>query len=276
MSRLVVCADDYALNPGVSRAIRELADQGRISATSAMVWSDHWPEHAKPLRDLAGRISVGLHLDGTSPWALRAGHGMPLGLLMLRSALGALDVARLREAIERQLDRFEAAWQAPPDHVDGHQHIQQFPVLRQALVQVLQQRYGHSRRPWLRVSRPHAQERGFKSWLIGRMGASPLAALAQQAGLPHSTTLVGISDFTGDAQHWLDQAQTWLDWIRQSPDAVLMCHPGLADADAHDGIASARVQEWQALSDPRWPLALQSRGLSLTRQPGPCAAAEAA
>ena len=35
--RIVLCADDYGLSPGVSRAIRDLVTRGRINATSAMV-----------------------------------------------------------------------------------------------------------------------------------------------------------------------------------------------------------------------------------------------
>jgi predicted glycoside hydrolase/deacetylase ChbG (UPF0249 family) len=34
-------------------------------------------------------------------------------------------VTTARVVIERQLDAFEAHWKAPPDYVDGHQHVQQ-------------------------------------------------------------------------------------------------------------------------------------------------------
>jgi len=36
---IVLCADDYGIAPGVGRAIRDLLDRGRLSATSCMVVS---------------------------------------------------------------------------------------------------------------------------------------------------------------------------------------------------------------------------------------------
>lgn len=266
-SPLVVCADDYALNEGVSRGIVQLAEARRISATSAMVLSPHWPQHGAALQALRQRLSVGLHLDWTSPWAGQQGHGMSLASLMWRSVMGWLNPAAIQAEIQRQLDRFETVWGQPPDHVDGHQHIHQFPLFRQALMHVLQQRYSGAARPWLRVSLPTAHERGFKPWLIARMGGAALQELAQQAAWPCSSTLLGISDFSGDASHWLQQAQTWLRWAQVTPHAVLMCHPGLADTDAADGIASARTQEWAAMSSDLWPHLLQEHQIRLVRHP---------
>ena len=43
---LILCADDYALTEGVSRAIGELAAARRLSATSVMVTTPHWPAAA--------------------------------------------------------------------------------------------------------------------------------------------------------------------------------------------------------------------------------------
>ena len=92
--------------------------------------------------------------------------------------------------------------------------------------------------------------------------------------VPASLALVGITDFHGDAAQWLRQADTWLSWAQATPGTVLMCHPGQTDGDATDGIARARVQEWQALSDPGWPQALQRHGLIMS--PRPLAQAEMA
>ena len=140
-SALVVCADDFALNTGVSQAIADLAEQGRISATSAMVCAPHWARHAPLLQACRGRISVGLHLDLTSPWAEQGGHGMGLGRAMASSLLRTTRPGHATQVIEQQLDRVEQVWQAAPDHIDGHQHVQQFPIWRDALVQAIQRRY---------------------------------------------------------------------------------------------------------------------------------------
>src|SRR5688500_29751 len=62
---IILCADDYGLTEGVSRAIGELAAAKRLSATSVLVTSPHWPASAPRLCAHRGRLSVGLHLDLT-------------------------------------------------------------------------------------------------------------------------------------------------------------------------------------------------------------------
>ena len=62
---IILCADDYAIAPGVSRAICALIQQGRLSATGCMTVSPFWREHARWLQLLAGRADIGLHLTLT-------------------------------------------------------------------------------------------------------------------------------------------------------------------------------------------------------------------
>jgi predicted glycoside hydrolase/deacetylase ChbG (UPF0249 family) len=265
---LLVCADDYGMSAAVSQAILHLSSQARLSATSAMVLSPLWPEHAAWLQDQRGRLDVGLHLDWTSAFALAAGHGLPLGRLMLASSARQLDASRVRSAIERQLDLFEDIWQAPPDHVDGHQHVHQFPVVREQLVQALLARYPQaSPRPWLRISRPLRPGLDLKARVIGLMGAAALNRLALEAGLPHSNWLTGIYDFSPEGSPFLSRMTEWLDQSRTAQAVVLMCHPGMATSDADDPIASARAREFDMLSSPAWPRLLQTHALQLVRGP---------
>jgi predicted glycoside hydrolase/deacetylase ChbG (UPF0249 family) len=277
--QLVVCADDFALNAGVSRGIAELAHQQRISATSAMVCSPHWPEHATWLRADRAQISVGLHLDLTSPWAVQAGHGRSLAGVITHSLLRLTSAATARRVIRRQLDDFEQVWQAAPGHVDGHQHIQQFPVWREALLELLQTRYPANQRPWLRVSRPWPGARGFKNGVIGALGSLAWADAARRCQFTGSTALVGIYGFDDSPGHWLRLAEDWLRVAARTTGVVLMCHPGQADAGADpdtnpganllDPIAAARRQEFSALSGPEWPALLRRHGLELTCAPPP-------
>ena len=62
---IILCADDYALTEGISRAIGELAAARRLSATSVMVTTPHWPATAPRLRAHRGHLAVGLHLNLT-------------------------------------------------------------------------------------------------------------------------------------------------------------------------------------------------------------------
>ncbi|AVO33747.1 ChbG/HpnK family deacetylase [Ottowia oryzae] len=264
---LVLCADDYAQSATISAAIRRLAAQGRLSATSAMVLSPHWPVEAAALRaNGRGRIDVGLHLDWTSPFAIHAGHGMTLNRAMARAALGGFDRAQATAVIERQLDAFEAAWDAPPDHVDGHQHVQQFAGIREALVACLARRYGAlARRPWLRVSRAPAAQRTLKSGVIAALGANALEKIATSAGLACARWLSGIYDFQGDEAAYAHHMAQWL--ATSDAGTVLMCHPGDADtvSEDPDPIAPARAREAHFLASDTFARQLAEQRVRLVR-----------
>ena len=191
MKRLIVCADDFAANEAASQGIAALARAGRISATSAMVLSPRWAGDAALLRDVRGRIDVGLHLDWTSGFAQAAGHGASLGSAMLKAVLGGFEPAAARAVIERQLDAFEAVWKAPPDHIDGHQHVQQFSGIREALVAVVQTRYAINNRAYFRLSTGLRADKSLKMQVISRMGAAALAALAKSARIACAPALSG-------------------------------------------------------------------------------------
>lgn len=259
---LVICADDYALTPGICSGIIELAELNHISATSAMTLSPHWPVWARQVPQLQTRIDVGLHLDWTSDFARQQGFGGSLGQTMLRSLLRMLSPRAVRAQIEHQLDLFEQHAGTAPDHIDGHQHVQQFPVIREALIDVLVKRYPAASRPWLRVSRVVGALREPKARIINAMGATALLALARQHGVAHSQVLSGIYDFSGDAEHYRQRLQGWLTHL--SPGTVLMCHPG-ADSDPQAPFAQARPQEQGVLREPALQALLKAQQIRIVR-----------
>jgi chitin disaccharide deacetylase len=267
MKGLILCADDFAVNASASQGIAHLAALGRLSATSVMSLSPRWAQDAALLQDLRGRMDVGLHLDWTSEFAVSAGHGMPLGAAMRKALLGGFEPGAARVVIERQLDAFEAHWQAPPDYVDGHQHVQQFAGIRDALVQVLSRRYGAvaGERPYLRISRPPPGDRSLKGWVIAAMGANALKKIADEAGFTWAGALLGIYDFAGDQSGY---AALMAHWLAQAPaGSILMCHPAQT-AEPLDSIGPARVRELAYLSSPQFKDALAQAGVHLVRGEG--------
>jgi predicted glycoside hydrolase/deacetylase ChbG (UPF0249 family) len=260
---VVVCADDFGFNASVSLGIADLATMERISAASVMTLSDRWPQDVTLLQPLRQRIDVGLHLDWTSDFAMAAGHGMSLGQAMRRAVLRGFDIAQASSVIEQQLDLFESHWQAPPDFVDGHQHVQQFDGIRQALVAVLARRYaGHAQRPYLRISRPPRGSMDVKSQVIAAMGANALESIAFSAGLTSVATLLGTNNFKGDIGHYGTLMARWL--AQAPPGSILMCHPALA-AQPEDAIGAARLKEFTYLRSPEFALALSRAQVSLIR-----------
>jgi len=260
---VIVCADDFAVHQSASLGIAKLARMGRISATSAMVLSPRWAQDVALLHELRGQIDVGLHLDWTSDFAVAAGHGLSLGQAMRRALLGGFDVTLTRGVIERQLDLFEARWKAPPDFVDGHQHVQQFAGIRQALVALLQQRYGTQvAPPYLRISRAPPGLNNLKSLVIAWMGANALESIAVKSCIKRSRGLFGIYDFEGGSARYAALMARWLPCAPTG--SVLMCHPAQA-AEPVDKIGVARVQEFAYLSSNEFAAEIALAKVKLVR-----------
>ena len=258
----MICADDYALTPSICEAIIELADLGRISATSVMTLSPFWPAWAQRAERMQTCIDVGLHLDFTSDFAVEQGYGTTLGQLMVSSMLRTLSPVKVKEQILHQLDLFEQHAGSEPDHIDGHQHVQQFPVIREALIETLVKRYPSNRRPWIRVSRLLTSQWELKKQIINAMGANSLLILSQRFGVAHSHALSGSYDFSGDTYcYWLRLN----DWIKTIPTGtVLMCHPS-TDHDTVAPFAKARYQELKVLRESDLQNLLDLRGVRIVR-----------
>jgi hypothetical protein len=186
---------------------------------------------------------------------------------MLAAWLKQIKPAQAKAVIERQLNDFEQVWQAPPDHVDGHQHVQQFSGIREALVQVLGDHYGHAHgqgrsRPYLRISKLPATQADVKARIIAAMGAEPLRRLARQNRLPCAPALTGVYDFSDRP---ISYAQRMSDWLHSSPEGtLLMCHPAQS-VEASDSIGQARLREYKYLSGAEFQTQLENHGVRLVR-----------
>ena len=156
MLRFALCADDYALTPGVSRGILEMLAAGRLTAVSVMVTEPGWPAAAGELRPFLSSADIGLHFNLTlgSPLGAMPGFGassnFPALALLVRSALlGRLPVTEIGAEIARQIDAFTQHFGRLPDYVDGHQHVHALPGIRDALLRTLREQ-GLAGRLWLR------------------------------------------------------------------------------------------------------------------------------
>ena len=195
MKHLILNADDFAFNAAVSRGIVTLAQKGRLTATSAMTLSPRWRQDAPALAELRDQIDVGLHLDWTSPFAMTSGHGKNLPKAILQAVLGGYNHAQARIVIERQLDAFEQVWQAPPSHIDGHQHVHQFKGIRDALVDIMAKRYNGmptDRQPYIRISKGAPGWLDLKANVIAALNSNAIKKIATKANITPARGLFGI------------------------------------------------------------------------------------
>jgi predicted glycoside hydrolase/deacetylase ChbG (UPF0249 family) len=254
---IVLCADDYALTEGVSRAVGELAAARRISATSALVTAPQWPAMAKRLAVHRGRIAVGLHLNltlgaplGPMPGFAPSGVFPKRNAVLVRALTGLIHAAEIGAEIERQLDAFERHLGFPPDHIDGHEHMHVLSGVRQCLFEAVARRYP-GRKPLLRD--PSDSWRAIAERGASRAKALAVAALALRFGagarrrrLPTNRGFSGFSGFDVRVPY----AQELAGALRApGPRHIVMCHPGHADAElaALDPVVERRRMEYEAL-----------------------------
>lgn len=264
---LAVCADDFGLSASIDTAIMQLALAGRVSGIGCMVQGRTWPDGARQMRRLGLDVDVGLHLNFTEPvdsW----GPLYPLHEVLMRSYTGSLDSAAIRASIELQLDHFESAFGRPPHYIDGHQHVHQLPVIRDALLASLTRRY--RRPPWVRctIRRRSASlwrsrdER--KAWVIESLGGRALARAADEAGIARNDCFLGVYGFADLRPSYAVRMGAWLDAACARD--VLVCHPGVA-AEPGDAIGPARVAEFEFLTSDAFAQALADRRIEIRRLP---------
>ncbi|CEN55953.1 ChbG/HpnK family deacetylase [Candidatus Methylopumilus turicensis] len=259
--RVILCADDFAQSEAIDRAIIALIEKGRLSATSCMTLSPRWKEASKQLTPtIRAKASIGLHLDFTH-FSRSTSHAQ----LVLLSIMHQLSFEHIKVNINQQLDAFEMAMGSAPDYVDGHQHVHQLPMIREALLEVLSTRYP-KKLPWLRIAKPPIRD-GIKGIIIRALGANTLERKAKKLGFVCSGSLLGSYGFKGTTETYSKRLQSWISTLNDNQSTpVLMCHPAINEMlSTDDPIYAARTTEYQALNSDAIAQAFES--LELVKSP---------
>jgi chitin disaccharide deacetylase len=270
----VLCADDYALSPSVSRGIVEALAAGRISATSVLTTRPSWPEAAAALPAFAEQADIGLHLNltlgaplGAMPQLAPQGMMPGIDRLIRASWRRNLPEDEIRGEIARQLDAFQAALGRPPDFVDGHQHVHVLAGIRGWLLDALAER-GLAERLWLRdcADRPWRilarRLQAGKALAVARL-ARGFADEAAARGFAVNRGFAGFSGFGGT-----DYGREFGAYLRLPGERhLVMCHPGWVDAElvALDPVTQSREAELRFLLSARFAATLARHNMALVR-----------
>ena len=269
-----LCADDYGLSPGVNRAIRDLIERGRLNATSAMVVGPAiGRDEVKALSDAAAnspRCAIGLHATLTAPFHPLTMHFKPLdgGLFlpfpkMLRAGLlRRLDPEIVRAELAAQLAAFMEKFGRAPDFVDGHQHVQLFPQIRDAFLAAVKEAAPNA---WVRQGGRHGslmQRFGTPKALLLDILSTQFRRRASRANIAFNPAFAGAYDFS-QAPDFGDLMMRFLDWL---PDGgVVMCHPGFVDEllVSLDPLTDQREREYAFLAGDAFPRLLVANNVTL-------------
>lgn len=264
MKRLILCADDYALAPGVSRAIRDLAAAGRLNATSVMTpGPDLAAEAERLLAVVPDGFQIGLHVTltgGLTPLtAPRFAMAEGISPLLVRAHLRRLDRPAVAAEVEAQMQAFTTAFGRPPDFVDGHQHAHLLPAIRDIVVAATER---HAPGAWVRqCGGPRGAGEGVKGRIIAALSRGLRRTLARHH-IPTNPAFSGAYDFRRSA----DFATIFPRFLVGLPDgALIMVHPGHVDEALKraDPVHGPREHEAAYLAGDRFPVALADAGFSL-------------
>lgn len=269
---IVLCADDYGQAPAISFGILDLLQKGRLSAISCMVNTEYWAEHAEWLTPFHHKIDIGLHFNLTHGQPLsaeyRRKHGenfFPLGKVLTLAFLHSLSESAIEAELNAQLDSFQNKLGFLPNHIDGHQHIHQFPLIRNAILNVYERRL-RPEKTYIRVIsgslKPADFIRHVKKVIVHASGSAAFGKLLTKHQIPHNSTFAGIYSFDLAAEY-PDFFPGFLESVGEN--GLIMCHPGFTDPEVKDSIARARYAEYQYLSGERMIEDCRARGVAINR-----------
>lgn len=251
MKNIIICSDDYGQQHAISHGIIELIKEQRISAVSCLVTSPFWAEHANWLFPYKDKIDIGLHFNLTEDFSERylntngAHLQFPLSNLILQCYTKRINQTNIEAEFNKQIDLFSAYLNKLPDFIDGHQHIHQLPIIRDAILNVYRKRF-IMHKPYIRVSMQQ-NNFSFKSIIIAMLGAHKLKSLLNKYNIPYNTKFSGIYDFK-NASNYIKFFPWFLKGLTNN--SLIMCHPGLESSDTLDPIHNVRYYEYEYLSSP--------------------------
>ncbi|MDF0605100.1 ChbG/HpnK family deacetylase [Neisseriaceae bacterium TC5R-5] len=253
IKRLTLCADDFAQSSNISNGILDLLDKRRLSATSVMSQSPHWPSLATALKHFDGDADIGLHFNLTHPFDADA---RPLLHWLLLSQLRQLSPQSIQDSALAQIDRFCQYFGRLPDFIDGHQHVHALPIIRNALLAAIALRWPTNVAPYLRSPEQlgHTGDSRLKA-IILRAVTKGFTQLANQADINTPPWFAGLCTLNTGANF----AELMPIWLKKCPDqSLIMCHPGHTTTDPDDPSNATRALEYDYLtSDAFEDLCLQ-------------------
>ncbi|MGV7211693.1 ChbG/HpnK family deacetylase [Bradyrhizobium sp. UFLA05-112] len=273
--RIWLCADDYGISAGVNRAIRDLIERSRLNATSVMMPGPAIGrseiDALEASRTKSSRCAIGLHVTLSAPFRPLTMHFRPLEgdmflafpKLLRAGLMRRLDREIIYAEVKAQLAAFTQAFGRAPDFVDGHQHVQLFPQVRDGFVAAIRDAAPEA---WVRQGGrelPLAQRLGSPKALVLDVLSAQFRRRARQAGLAFNPGFAGAYDFTRDET---DFGKLMGEFIADLPDGgLVMCHPGFVDETLRslDPMTDVREREHRYLASEAFPQLLAANNVTL-------------
>lgn len=243
LTPIILCADDFGLNAETSAGILQLLEMKRLSSVSCMSNSPAFSQYAPQLMAYKGQVKIGLHFNLTEgEWlSQQQQKGIPFSLLIARSYFRFLTSTQVTDELQSQLTRFKETLGFLPDYIDGHQHIHQFPVIRDAILKLHRQQLKESNVA-IRSTYPTISDgtQIGKTMVLAILGGRTMRRRLQREGIKHNPYFSGVYSLSPTVPYRTYFRQ-WLQHAK--PDTLIVCHPGLEGAQ-ENAMSAVRFNEW--------------------------------
>jgi chitin disaccharide deacetylase len=216
------------------------------------------------------RCAIGLHITLTAPFSpltmhfrpLDGGMFLPFPKLLRAGLMRRLDPEIIRAELMIQLAAFADMFGRVPDFVDGHQHVQLYPQLRDAFLSAVKDA---APKAWVRQGGRNAslsQRLGAPKALFLDLLSAQFRKRAARAGLAVNPAFAGAYDFS-KRQDFAVLMRGFLDGLPEH--SVIMCHPGFVDEIlvGLDPFTGQREHEHAYLGSEQFPELLVANRVTL-------------
>jgi predicted glycoside hydrolase/deacetylase ChbG (UPF0249 family) len=216
------------------------------------------------------RCAIGLHVTLTAPFRPLTMHFQPLdgGMfpafpkLLRAGLLRRLDPEIIRAELMVQLSAFNEMFGRAPDFVDGHQHAQLFPGVRDAFLTAVKEAAPSA---WVRQggrNQPLARRLGTPKALFLDVLSAQFRTRAARANIVFNPGFAGAYDFS-QAPDFSTLMRQFLDGLPEG--GLIMCHPGFVDETlvSLDPLTEQREREYAFLGGEDFPRVLAANKVTL-------------
>jgi predicted glycoside hydrolase/deacetylase ChbG (UPF0249 family) len=187
---------------------------------------------------------------------------LPLPTLLRAGLLRRLDPEIIRAELMVQLAAFSDMFGRAPDFVDGHQHAQLFPQVRDAFLSAVKEAAPGA---WVRQggrNLPLAQRLANPKALVLDMLSAQFRRRASREGIAFNPAFAGAYDFSNEPD-FSGLMRQFLDGIPEG--GLIMCHPGFVDEIlvSLDPLTTQREHEYAYLAGEDFPRLLAANKVTL-------------
>ena len=282
---MILAADDFGISPSVDRANIRLIENKRISSVGCMMAGSN-PElkmNLLELKKLSSEVDVGLHLVLTDS-APVGEHNSQMGLLdkygrlpnlktlATKAYLGILSAHAVELEIVAQIEKFKSIFDRVPDFIDGHQHVQQLPIARNAIASAVAifNRIGYVRvanlpNEWMWKSAQLFSPRFAFENLALTIPGRQSAFLFSEKKIRHNRYLLGYYRHTPDML-FNEVFEKYLS-VHPEVNDIFFCHPGHADDHLKkvDSLVDSRKDNFEFLISSEFQDMCESNQVKINR-----------